>query len=243
MFKNKKLILILCIAIFNATGLTIVIPLFPFLLGHYVSIEKIAFYLGTLISVYAVCKFIMTPIMGSISDYFGRKPILLISLFGTAIGYFILGIANALWMLFIGRIIDGICAGDISTLYAYIADSTQGKERTKFYGYLGAANGIGFMLGPAIGGLLGNKYIALPFFVAASMSIITAMLVYFLLPETLIKIKRSQHLSFRSFNFLSHFKEILALKTARIILITGAFFFHRPCFLSKQYFSIFKECF
>src|SRR5262245_10241379 len=135
------------IAVLNAMGLTIVFPLFPFLLGLYLRSNQIAHYLVLLVSFYAVCKFFMAPVVGVLSDYFGRKPILLFSLLASAIGYFTLGIGGALWVLFLGRIIDGISAGDISTLYAYTADSATGKERAKLYSYLGAANGFGFMIG------------------------------------------------------------------------------------------------
>jgi len=221
---NKKIWLILIIAMLNAVGLTIVFPLFPFLLGLYVPINQIAPYLGVLISTYAACKFLASPIMGGLSDHFGRKPILLFSLLGSAVGYFVLGIAGALWVLFLGRIIDGISAGDISTLYAYAADSATGKERAKLYGYLGAANGFGFMIGPAVGGLLGMKHVSLPFFIAGGISIITAILIYFVLPETLEKEKRTKKITFHSFNTYSHFKEILSLKKTRNIIILGTFF-------------------
>lgn len=123
---NKRLWLILTIALLNAIGLTVVIPLFPFLISLYVPPELVAPYLGILISIYAVCKFFMAPIMGALSDHFGRKPILFFSLLTTAGGYFTLGIGGALWVLFLGRIIGGMSAGDISALYAYVADSSQG---------------------------------------------------------------------------------------------------------------------
>lgn len=222
---NIKFWLILVIALLNAVGLTIVIPLFPFLIGLYVPAEKVALYLGILISIYAVCKFFMAPIMGALSDCFGRRPILFYSLLATAVGYFILGIGGALWVLFLGRVIAGISAGDISALYAYVADSTQGKERTKLYGYLGAANGIGFMIGPAIGGVLGIEYISLPFYIAGGISIITALFTYFFLPETLIEEKRKENIILNTLNPFSHFKDIFSLKEARKIFILGACFF------------------
>jgi DHA1 family tetracycline resistance protein-like MFS transporter len=222
---NKKLWLILIIALLNAVGLTIVIPLFPFLIGLHVPAEKVALYLGILVSIYAVCKFFMAPIMGALSDYFGRKPILFFSLQATAIGYFTLGIGGALWVLFLGRIIAGIAAGDISALYAYVADSTQGKERTKIYGYLGAANGIGFMIGPAIGGILGMKYLSLPFYIAGGISIVTALFIYVSLPETLIEEKRKKNITLNALNPFSHFKDIFGLKEARKVFILGASFF------------------
>jgi len=222
---NKKLWLILIIALLNAIGFTIVIPLFPFLISLYVPAEKVALYLGILISIYAVCKFFMAPIMGALSDCFGRKPILFFSLLATAVGYFTLGIGGALWVLFLGRVIAGISAGDISALYAYVADSTQGKERIKLYGYLGAANGIGYMIGPAIGGMLGIKYLSLPFYIAGVISIITALFVYVSLPETLVEEKRAKNLTFNAFNTFSHFKEIFSLKEPRKAFILGASFF------------------
>lgn len=222
---NKQLWLILLIAGLNAAGLTIVIPLFPFLLRLYVPVEEIAPYLGILVSLYAVCKLFTAPIMGSLSDYFGRKPILLVSLLGTAAGYFILGIGGALWVLFVGRMIAGIAAGDLSALYAYVADSSQGKTRTKFYGYLGAANGIGFMIGPAIGGLLGIEDVSRPFYIAGGISIITALFIYFSLPETLSEEKRAKNITCHSFNTFTHFKDIFSLKKARKAFILGAFFY------------------
>ncbi len=222
---NKKLWLILIIALLNAVGLTIVVPLFPFLISLYVSAEKVALYMGILISIYAVCKFFMAPIMGALSDYFGRKPILFFSLLATAAGYFTLGIGGALWVLFLGRVIAGLSAGDISALYAYVADSSQGKERTKIYGYLGAANGIGFMIGPAIGGVLGIEYISLPFYIAGGISIITALFIYLFLPETLIEEKRNKDIKITAFNPFYHFKEIFILKEAKKVFILGACFF------------------
>lgn len=240
---NKKLWLILIIALLNAVGLTIVFPLFPFLLQLYVPANRIAPYLGILISIYAACKFFASPIMGSLSDYFGRKPILLFSLLVSAIGYFTLGIGGALWVLFLGRIIEGISAGDISTLYAYVADSTQGKERAKIYGYLGAANGLGFMIGPAIGGLLGMEHVSLPFFVAGGISVITAVFIYLVLPETLEKEKRTKNIALHSFNTFIHFKDILSLKKTRNIFILGTFFVISLCLYQSNITVFVKDVF
>jgi DHA1 family tetracycline resistance protein-like MFS transporter len=240
---NKKLWLILTIALLNAVGLTIVIPLFPFLISLYVPAEKVALYLGILVSIYAVCKFFMAPIMGALSDFFGRKPILFFSLLATAVGYFTLGIGGALWVLFLGRVIAGISAGDISALYAYVADSTKGKERTKIYGYLGAANGIGFMIGPAIGGVLGIEYISLPFYIAGGISIITALFIYLFLPETLVEGKRKKNITVNDFNPFSHFKDIFSLKEARKVFILGASFFIALLFYQSNISVYLKDVF
>lgn len=223
---NKKSWLVLTIAFLNAIGLTIVIPLFPFMIGLYVPEERIALYAGLLVSIYAVCKFFMAPIMGALSDYFGRKPILFLSLIATAVGYFTLGIGGSLWVLFLGRVIAGISAGDISALYAYVADSTQGKERAKLYGYLGAANGLGFMVGPAIGGALGISNLSLPFHSAGVISLITAFFTYFSLPETLKEEDRKiSMIKVNVLNPFSHFRDIFSLKEVQKIFILGSFFF------------------
>ena len=117
--------------------MTIVFPLFPFLIGKYVSDTRIALVLGMLVSAYALCQFLAAPAFGALSDRYGRKIILIISLLGSVVGYVLLGVGGALWVLFLGRIIDGLTAGNISTLFAYIADSTEPHERGKWYGYLG----------------------------------------------------------------------------------------------------------
>jgi DHA1 family tetracycline resistance protein-like MFS transporter len=222
---NKKLWLVLVIALLNAVGLTIVLPLFPFLISVYVPAEMVALYLGILVSIYAVCKFFMAPVLGALSDHFGRKPILFFSLLATALGYFTLGVGGALWMLFLGRVIAGVSAGDISALYAYVADSTQGKERAKVYGYLGAANGIGFMIGPAVGGVLGIEHLSLPFYIAGGISLVIALFIYLFLPETLTEETRKKHFTIADFNPFSHFKDIFRLIEARKAFILGASFF------------------
>lgn len=240
---NKKFLLILTIALLNSIGLTIVLPLFPFLISLYVPAEQVALYVGILVSIYAFCKFFTAPIMGSLSDYFGRKPILFFCLLATALSYFTLGIGGALWVLLLGRVIAGICAGDISALYAYVADSAKGKERAKLYGYLGAANGIGFMIGPAIGGLLGIEYLSLPFYIAGVISLITALFIYFFLPETLAEDKRATEITIHAFNPFSHFKDILKLIEARKILILGAFFFFGLIFYQTNISVYLKDVF
>lgn len=222
---NRKLWLVLIIALLNAVGFTIVLPLFPFIIGLYVPVDEIALFLGVLVSLYGVCKFFMAPIMGAFSDHYGRKPILFFSLIATAVGYFTLGIGGALWVLFLGRIIAGLSAGDISALYAYTADCTTGQDRTRLYGYLGAANGVGFMIGPAIGGILGIKYIPLPFYIAGLISIVTAVFIHFFLPEVFIEEKCKKKLSVSAFNPFSHFKDIFGLIEARRVFVLGFYFF------------------
>lgn len=213
------------LTVLNGLGMTIVLPLFPFLIGKYVPDERVAVILSALFSVFALCQFLAAPIFGALSDRYGRKPILIISLLGSVVGYAFLGVGGALWVLFLGRIVDGLTAGNQSALFAYIADITEPHERGQWYGYLGGAIGIGFMTGPAIGGLLGSTSTTLPFFVTAGITLLSAVLAAILLPESLAPEKRATHLSLQSLNTFSHFQAIFSLKEARALLILGAFFY------------------
>ncbi|SNB09300.1 Major Facilitator Superfamily protein [Flavobacterium psychrophilum] len=224
--QNKKhLWFIVGITVLNAIGMTIVLPLFPFLLEKYVASNRIAATMSTLVSVFAVCQFFASPLFGALSDRFGRKPILLLSLLGSAIGYLLLGIGGALWILFLGRIIDGLTAGNQSALFAYIADRTEPHERGKWYGYLGGAIGIGFMIGPAIGGLLGSHSITLPFYVTAIITLFSMLCIFIFVPESLPIEKRSQKITLKSLNTFSHFSEIFSIKQAKNLIVMGAFFY------------------
>jgi DHA1 family tetracycline resistance protein-like MFS transporter len=223
--SKKHLWLIVCITILNALGMTIVLPLFPFLLNEYVSNKELAGTMSALVSVFALCQFFAAPIFGALSDRYGRKPILILSLLGSAVGYLLLGMGGALWILFLGRIIDGLTAGNQSTLFAYVSDSTEPEERGKWFGILGGAIGIGFMIGPAIGGFLGTYSITLPFYATAAVTFLSMLFTFFFLPESHSLEKRSQHISLKSMNTFAHFKEVLIIKKAKNLIIMGAFFY------------------
>src|ERR1700710_529955 len=223
--KRVSLWIVIGLTTLNAVGMTIVFPLFPFLIGNYVPEARVAVVLGGLVSIFAFCQFLAAPFFGALSDRYGRKPILIISLLGSAVGYFLLGIGGALWILFLGRIIDGLTAGNQSALFAYIADVTEPEERSRWYGLLGGAIGVGFMIGPAIGGLLGSKSTTLPFFVTAGITLLSVILTAVLVTESLPPEERTTHLSIQNLNTFVHFKEIFSLNEARALLIVGAFFY------------------
>jgi len=225
--KSKRYILwiIVGIVFINTIGMTVAFPLLPFLLGKYLPNSQIVFGMSALASVFALCTFFAAPVFGALSDRFGRKNILLISLFGSVVGYVMFGIGGALWILFVGRIIDGLTAGNISTLFAYIADSTEPEERTKWFGFIGAASGIGFMIGPALGGLVGTISITLPFFVTAGLILLSMIFTFLFLPESLAPEKRSKQFSLESFNTFGQFKDIFTIKQAKTLLILGSFFY------------------
>ncbi len=151
--------------------------------------------------IYAGAQFFAAPALGKISDRVGRRPVLLVSVFGSAIGYFIFGIGGALWVLFLSRLLDGITGGNISTASAYIIDVSKPEERAKNFTLLGMAYGVGFILGPALGGVLGQWNLNAPVYAAGIIFLISTALVYFLLPESLpIERRAKSRLSLNDFN-------------------------------------------
>lgn len=223
--SKKRLWIIIGIVALNSIGMSIVLPLLPFIVSKYLPSQQVVVGMSALMSVFAACTFFAAPALGALSDRYGRKNILIISLLGSVVGYVLFGIGGALWMLFLGRIIDGLTAGNISTLFAYVSDSTEPKDRAKWFGYIGSAMGIGKLGGPALGGLLGSINIALPFFVTGGLVFLSGLAVYFLLPESLAPEKRTKNLTFDSFNVFSHFKDIFSLKEVKLLLILGVLFY------------------
>src|SRR5688500_392312 len=138
-------------------------------------------------------QLVFSPILGGLSDKHGRRPVLFLSIIGTGIGFLMLGLADSLWMLFAGRILDGITGGNISTAQAYIADITTSENRAKGMGLIGAAFGLGFIFGPAIGGILSRWGIHVPFIFAAGLCFANAVLLYFTLPETITPDHPARH--------------------------------------------------
>jgi MFS transporter, DHA1 family, tetracycline resistance protein len=188
----KKILPIFVIVLIDLLGMTVIIPLMPL---YAASFSATPLLIGLIGATYPLFQFIGAPILGRLSDRYGRKPILLISQLGTLTGFLILGMANGLWMLFLSRIIDGISGANIATAQAAITDSTTEKTRTQGLGLLGAAFGLGFVVGPIIAFLslqaTGNNY-HVPAFVAAFFSLISILLTWLWLPETLPAERRGQ---------------------------------------------------
>jgi DHA1 family tetracycline resistance protein-like MFS transporter len=184
--KRSPLVVIFTTVFIDLVGFGIVIPVLPFY-AEGSRFNATPRTVGLLFASYSVMQLIFSPILGRLSDKHGRRPVLLISIIGTGIGFLILGFATTLWMLFVGRILDGITGGNISTAQAYIADITTKENRAKGMGLIGAAFGLGFVFGPAIGGILSRWGVGVPFLFAAGLCFANALLLYFTLPETVTR--------------------------------------------------------
>lgn len=185
-FFTKPLIIIFITVFIDLVGFGIVIPLLPYY-AETAPFNATPFEVGILFASYSLMQFIFSPILGSLSDKYGRRPILFFSIIGSGIGYLFIGFAFALWMVFVGRILAGITGGNLSAAQAYIADVTTKENRAKGMGLFGAAFGLGFIFGPAIGGILSRYGINIPFLFAAALSFANAFLLYFILPESVKK--------------------------------------------------------
>src|SRR5260370_2960712 len=181
--KRSPLLVIFITVFIDLVGFGIVIPVLPFY-AEGTKFGATPREVGFLFASYSIMQLIFALVMGRLSDKYGRRPVLLVSILGTSLGFMILGFATTLWMLFLGRIIDGISGGNISTAQAYIADVTTKENRAKGMGLIGAAFGLGFVFGPAIGGILSRWGINVPFLFAGGIAFANAILLYFTLPET-----------------------------------------------------------
>ena len=225
---TKALVFILITAFLNLMGIGIIIPVLPFIVQstlHTTDPNTVALYVGWLMSIFAICQFFASPGLGLLSDKFGRRPILLICLLGSAVGYLLLGVGGAMWIYFIGRIIDGVTGGNFSTIFAYVADITKPEERGKYYGLIGAAGGVGFMLGPVLGGFASTFSIQAPFYIAASIYLANFVWGYFNLPESLHLEHRRTKIHFGDLNPFKQLVHVFSQSLLRWLLIISFLFF------------------
>jgi len=178
--KKSPLLSIFLIVFVDVLGLTIILPLLPFYAELLGATPRIV---GLLVSAYAICQLLAGPPLGHLSDRIGRRPVLLVSQIGTCIGFLILAYAQTLWLVFLARIIDGLTAGNLTVAQAYIADVTDPANRTKSFGIIGIAFGLGFLFGPGISGFLAQFNNTYPIFAAAGLSLTSIFCTYFLLPS------------------------------------------------------------
>lgn len=190
--RKAALSFIFITVVLDTIGLGIIIPVIPALIMELTGdgLGKAAIYGGWLMFVYAFMQFIFAPIIGGLSDRFGRRPVLLLSLFGFGVDYLIVGLAPTITWLFAARIFAGIFGASHTTATAYIADISTPEKRAQNFGLIGAAFGMGFILGPVIGGVLGEYGSRIPFFASAGLALINCLYGYFILPESLSKENR-----------------------------------------------------
>lgn len=216
-FLTRPLLIIFLTIFIDLVGFGMVIPLLPF---YAEELKATPFDIGILVSSYSLMQFIFSPVWGNLSDRYGRRPILFLTILGASAGYWTLGLANALWMLYAGRILAGIMGGNLSTAQAYIADVTSRENRAKGMGLFGMAFGLGFILGPALAGVLSRFGHNVPFIFAAVLSMSNAVLLYFILPES-----RKPNSDTSDTRRRSRFADLAeALKSPRFGLITVEYF-------------------
>ena len=180
--KRSPLFILFFTVFIDLIGFGIIIPILP-LYAEQFHASPVA--IGWLTGIYSGMQIIFTPILGKLSDRLGRRPVLMVSILGTAVGFFLMGMARALPLLFVARILAGITGGNISIPQAYIADVTAPEKRSRAMGLIGAAFGLGFTFGPLIGGLMSRISYSAPFYFASGLALANAVLVYFALPESL----------------------------------------------------------
>ena len=217
MNRKASILFIFVTLVLDSIGLGIIIPVLPDVIRKFVSDpgESAKVY-GYFIATYSLFLFISSPLLGKLSDRFGRRPVLLISLLGAALDYIFMAFAPTLWLLFFGRFISGVCGASFTVASAYIADISDDSNRSKNFGMIGAGFGLGFILGPVIGGFLGSRGLQYPFIAAAIFNFLNFLFGLFVLPESLPKEKRrsidwKQLNPLRSFNILGRFPEVIVL--------------------------------
>jgi len=180
--NKKALSLIFLIVVLDLMGAGILVPVIPYIVREF---RTDAATVGLLSTSFSIAQFLASPVLGVLSDRYGRRPVLLLSILGTAFGYFLFGIGGSLTILFIARVIDGTTGGNISTAQSYIADVTPPEDRAKSFGLIGAAFGLGFIAGPALGGVLSHISLQAPAYAAGVLALGTCIAGYFVLPESL----------------------------------------------------------
>ena len=209
---------IMLVVLIDMLAVGIIVPVLPAMVGQFTADpSEQAYWYGVIAAVYALSQFVAAPILGALSDRFGRRPVLLLGFCGIAINFFTTALATSIFMLVASRIVGGAMQANAAVANAYVADITAPADRAKRFGMLGAMFGIGFILGPVIGGLLGGIDLRLPFFLAGGLALANLAYGYFVLPESLGPAQR-RPVDWWQANPLSSFKQLVALKGVGLLV-------------------------
>jgi MFS transporter, DHA1 family, tetracycline resistance protein len=192
---TRPLLIIFLTILVNLIGFGIIVPLLPFYAETF-GASPIA--IGLLFAVFSLCQLFAAPVLGEWSDRYGRRPILILSLAGTVVSFVMMALANSFAMLFMARVVDGLSGGNISTARAYVADVTEPKDRARAFGLIGAAFGLGFILGPALSGMLAHISITAPIWAAAGITVVAMVMAWLWLPETVHRAHAGTGMPFRN---------------------------------------------
>jgi DHA1 family tetracycline resistance protein-like MFS transporter len=214
---NKPLVVIFSAIALDAIGMGLIFPILPRLLEDVTHSQNIAVYIGIMTALYAAVQFLFAPVLGALSDNIGRRPVLLISLAGAAINYAVMAFAPQLWMLLLGRAIAGLTSANISVATAYITDISPEETRAHRFGVFNAMFGIGFIIGPVLGGFLGDDWVRLPFIAAAVLNACNLLLALFVLPESHMPAR--QKIDLAALNPLQPLRWVFAMKGLLPIVI------------------------
>ncbi|AIR59369.1 tetracycline resistance MFS efflux pump [Cedecea neteri] len=207
---NKALVVIFSTICLDAVGIGLIFPILPRLLEEVTHTPDIAHWIGIMTALYALMQFVFAPLLGALSDNYGRRPVLLVSLIGAAVNYLIMAFAPHLWMLLLGRAIAGLTSANVSVAMAYITDVTPADKRARRFGLFNAMFGAGFIIGPVLGGLLGDAWVRLPFIAAAVLNTVNLLMALLMLPES--REPARQRFSFAVLNPLQPLRRIFTLK-------------------------------
>ena len=206
---TRPLLIIFLTIFVNLIGFGIIVPLLPFYAETFGASPIV---IGLLFAVFSLCQLIASPALGDLSDRYGRRPVLVFSLAGTVVSFVMLALAHSVAMLFLARIVDGLSGGNISTARAYVADITEPKDRARAYGLIGAAFGLGFIMGPALSGMLARVSYTAPIWAAAALTLVATAMAWLWLPETIHRAQAGTG------NPLSYLPELLRRPVMRRVL-------------------------
>ena len=214
---SKPLVVIYTAIVLDAVGIGLIFPILPSLLAEVTHADNVSTLIGIMTALYAAMQFVFAPVLGALSDRLGRRPVLLISLAGAAINYMFLALAPNLALLLLGRAIAGLTGANTSVAAAYITDISPEDQRARRFGLLNAMFGIGFIIGPVLGGLLGDHWVRLPFIAAAVLNGANLLLAFFVLPES--RTPARAKIDFASLNPLRPLRWVFSLKSLLPIVL------------------------